>query len=241
MLVRLTTALFWGLTLSIYAEPLKIAVSAEAAILMNADTGVILFQKNPHVLHYPASTTKVATVLWALKKAGNNLDVMVTAKKDVLGTITEEERSRSNYTLPAYLMVPNTSHMGLKAGETLSLRNLLYGVMVVSAGDASNVIAQHLSGSVPKFVDEVNAYVKELGCKNTLFTNPHGLYDPKHQTTVYDMALMTKEALKNPIFREIVATRALPVPKPISRSLSPSSKRTVYCGRGRTTIQKQSG
>jgi serine-type D-Ala-D-Ala carboxypeptidase (penicillin-binding protein 5/6) len=213
MLIRWLLGTVFICVLGLQAEPLKISVQADAAILMNADTGAILFQKNPHALHYPASTTKIATAALALKKAGNYLDVMVTAQKDALVTIKEEERTRSNYTLPAYWMTTDGAHMGIKVGETMSLRNFLYGVMVVSANDACNVVAQHISGSVPKFVEEINAYMKEIGCLNSFFRNPHGLHDPKHKTTAYDLAILTKEALKNPVFREIVSTVRFTRPK----------------------------
>lgn len=213
MFVRLVIGALFSIAQIIQAEELKISVQAESAILMNADTGAILFQKKPHALHYPASTSKIATAALALKKAGNQLDVMVTAQKDALVTIKQEERARSNYTLPAHWMTTDGAHMGIKVGETMSLRNLLYGVMVVSACDACNVVAQHISGSVPKFVEEVNAYMKEIGCQNSFFTNPHGLHDPKHQTTAYDLAILTKEALKNPVFREIISTVRFTRPK----------------------------
>lgn len=213
MLIRLVVGALLSFSLSLQAESLKISVQAESAILMNAETGVILFQKNPHTLHYPASTTKIATAIVALKKAGNQLDVMVTAQKDALVTIKQEERNRSNYTLPAYWMTTDGAHMGIKVGETMSLRNLLYGVLVVSANDACNVVAQHVSGTVPKFIEEINAYMKEIGCQHSFFTNPHGLHDPKHQTTAYDLALLAKEALKNPVFREIVSTVRFTRPK----------------------------
>lgn len=213
MFVRLVIVAVFGFVLNLEAEELKISVQAESAILMNAETGAILFQKNPHEIRFPASTSKIATASFALKKAGSQLEVMVTAQKDALATIKQEERNRSNYTLPAYWMTTDAAHMGIKAGETMSLRNLLFGVLVVSACDACNVVAQHVSGSVPKFMEEVNAYMKEIGCRNSFFTNPHGLHDPKHRSTAYDLAILTKEALKNPNFREIVSTVRFTRPK----------------------------
>lgn len=206
MFTRLFILLFLASISRVAAEPLKLSINSEAAILINADTGVVLFQKNPHVPHYPASITKIGTAMWALKKSGDSLDVQVTAEKDSLVSITEESRIRSNYSKPAYWLVSDGAHMGIKNGETMSLRNLICGLMVVSGNDAANVIANYVSGSVPKFVEEMNDYFKTLGCKNTVFMNPHGLHDPKHKTTAYDMSLITKEAMKNPTFREFVST-----------------------------------
>lgn len=213
MLTRLLTAFCFALVLSVSAEPLKISVKSEAAILINADTGAILFEKNAHKQFQPASITKIAAALVALKKAEDKLDVLVTPDPDALITVTEESKVRSNYKGPAYWLVSDGKHMGIKKGEKMSLRDLLYGVMVVSANDATNTVAHHVGGSIPQFVDEMNACAKEVGCKNTQFQNPHGLYHPKHLTTAYDMAMITKEAMKNPIFREIVKTVRFTRPK----------------------------
>ena len=96
--------------------------------------------------------------------------------------------------------------MGIKKGEELTLKDLLFGVIVVSANDASNVVAQYVGGTIPNFVVEMNNYIRSLGCKETNFTNPHGLHHPKHQTTPYDMAIIAREAMKNQTFREIAAS-----------------------------------
>lgn len=195
------------------AEKLALTVNAEAAILMNADTGAILYEKNAHVLHYPASTTKVATALYALQKVSDQLDVMIAADQECIGTVKEEAIRKSNYTLPSYLLIPDGSHIGIKRGELLSLRDLFYGMMVASGDDAANVIAKYTSGTIPQFVQEMNAYVKKLGCTSTTFYNPHGLHHPKQQTTVYDLAILTREALKNSLFREMVSTVRYTRPK----------------------------
>lgn len=197
----------------LFSEPLKIEVNSDSAILMNAETGAILFQKNAYTQYHPASITKVATALLALKKEHDALDNLLTAEADCLASITEEARKRSNYTLPAYWQIPGGTHIGLKKGEKMSLRDLLYGLLVVSGNDAANVISHHVSGSIPAFMDELNAYLKELGCKHTKFYNPHGLYHPEHLTCAYDMAIITQEALKIPVFREIVSSVRFKRPK----------------------------
>lgn len=180
--------------------------AADSVVLMNADTGVVLFEKGARKKQYPASLTKIATAIYTLKLRENKLDKMLEAEHDAVASISDEAMKRSNYTLPAHWLVPGTSHMGIKRGEVLSLKDLLYGMMVTSAGDAANVIATYMGGSVPTFMSEVNQYLAEIGCLDTHFKNPHGLHHPDHQSTAYDMAVLTKEALKNRNFCEIVKT-----------------------------------
>ncbi len=205
----------WRLTLisltflirsGVWAEPLTLQVQAESAILINADTGAILYEKNAHALQQPASTTKIATAAYVLHRAGDKLDTVITAQQESLVWISEEAKRRSNFTLPAYWLIPGGTHMGIKRGEELSLRALLYGLMLVSGNDAANVMAQHLDGAIPDFMRGMNEYLKEIGCKQTNFLNPHGVYHPKHQTTAYDMAVLMREALKQPMFRELIST-----------------------------------
>lgn len=195
------------------AEPLSVSVKADSAILMNADTGAILYEKNAHKIQYPASITKVATALYTLVSQEDKLDTEITAEREAIASVTYEAKKRSNYSLPAHWLEPGATHMGIKKGEILSLRDLLYGIMLASANDASNMVAQHIGGTVPGFMEELNSYLKELGCKNTHFCNPHGLHHPKHVTTAYEMALITKEALKSPLFRDIVKTVRYKRPK----------------------------
>lgn len=198
---------------SLIAKPLDISIHAEAVLLINADTGAVLYEKNARKLMHPASITKVATALYTLEKAGDQLDVKIIAEQDALASVSKEKKRRSNYTLPSYWLIPDASIMGIKKGEELSLQDLLYGLMLVSGDDAANVIAQHVSGTIPVFMQELNAYLKQLGCHQTNFCNPHGLYDPKHQTTAYDIAIMMREALKNPMLRKIMSTTNYTRPK----------------------------
>lgn len=196
------------------AEKLSLSVHAESAILLNAETGAILFEKNSRQLQYPASITKIATAIYTLHTHKEDLDTKITAEYDCVASISEEAKRRSNYTLPAHWLVPGSSHIGIKKGEELSLRDLLYGMMVASGDDAANVIAHYVSnGSIPDFVNGLNQYVKTLGCLSTNFCNPHGLHHPKQETTAYDMAILTKEALKNPFFREVTSTVRCTRPK----------------------------
>jgi D-alanyl-D-alanine carboxypeptidase (penicillin-binding protein 5/6) len=196
------------------STPLKVDVSAKAAILMNAETGAVLWEKNAHVPRHPASTTKVFTALYALEaveKKGISLEEMVTASQDAACYVQPAVRRTGNQHPPHRLEVGGT-HMGLKIGETLPLRVLFYGLMLSSGNDAANVIAEYVSGSIPKFMEELNQYVKAKGCQNTILFTPHGLPHQEHKTTAYDMALIAKEGIKKPLFREIVKTRQYPRP-----------------------------
>ena len=197
----------------LFAEPLNVSVNAEGAILMNADTGAILYEKNAKSAFYPASITKVATAAYTLHLVGNKLDKKIAADQESLASISEEAKRRSNYTLPAYWLVPGGTHIGIKKGEELTLRDLIYGMMIASGNDASNVIAQDLGGTIPHFMEDMNVYLQSLGCKNTTFCNPHGLHHPKHVTSAYDMAIIAREALKNPSFREVVSSLRYARPK----------------------------
>jgi D-alanyl-D-alanine carboxypeptidase (penicillin-binding protein 5/6) len=200
--------------LFISAKQLNVETKAEAAILMNADTGNILYEKNSDQLFYPASITKIATAAYAPYRVPEmDLDDVVIAEQDTIATISEEERRKSNYTVPAYWLVPEGSHMGIKRDEELPLRALLFGMVVASANDAANMIAHHIGGTIPKYIDGLNAFLRKIGCKQTTFYNPHGLYHPKHQTTAYDMAMIMREALKYPLFKEMIGTVRYTRPK----------------------------
>lgn len=183
---------------------LPLPLTAEAALLINAETGTVLYEKNAHQKYYPSSTIKIATALYALKQKGDSLDVLLTAEQDAVGSVSEEKMCRSGYTLPAHWLTHGASHIALKRGEILSFKDLLYGLLIASGADAANVIAGFVSGTISTFTQEVNAYLKEIGCSDTTVKNPHGLFHPDQVTTAHDLALMTQEAMKIPLFREIV-------------------------------------
>lgn len=191
---------------SLQARPLKCDVPAPSAILINADTGAVLYEKNARTPTFPASTTKVATALYFLYRRGEgNLDQTIKASYDAVCAVSPSVR-RNSGKHPSYRLEFGGTHMSLKAGEVLSLRTLLYGLMLCSGNDAANALAEYTSGSVPKFVEEMNQFLKAIGCLSTNFTNPHGLPDPRHITSAYDLARMTYYAMKYPIFREVVKT-----------------------------------
>jgi len=186
-------------------KQLNVEVSAKSAILVNAETGKVLFEKNPHFPCYPASITKVATALYALEKKSQCLDEIVIAPHDAVAAVSPAIR-RQPGKHPPYRLEFGGTHIGIRAGEELSLRVLLYGLMLPSGNDAANVIAHYVSGSIPQFMDDLNRFIREKGCSETVLYTPHGLPHPEHMTTAYDMAIIAREALKSPFFREVVGT-----------------------------------
>ena len=160
---------------------------AVSAILVSADNGEVIFEKNADELRAPASTTKILTVLLAIQNV-EDLDQVVTV---------------SDY---AVMLPDDSSTMGLQAGEEIPFIDVLYGTILLSGNDGANVIAETVSGSVPAFVDLMNRTAQAYGCESTHFVNPHGLDDSYHYSTARELALITREAMKNETFRQIVST-----------------------------------
>lgn len=190
----------------------SLQLESESVILINAESGVILYQKEPHKLLDPASTTKIATCLYALTKRPN-LDQQVVGNQDCIGIISEKDRLKKGYAEPPWRLEKAACHMGIKSGEVLTLRDLFNGMMIASADDASNLIAETISGSIPKFMEEVNLYLKKIGCNETHLDNPHGLYYPTQKSTAYDLAQMTRVGLKNAYFCAFVRAKDFIRPK----------------------------
>lgn len=142
--------------LAVEAKPLKVDVAAQSAILINAETGVILYEKESHKPSFPASITKISTALYALEKKGHTLNEVIRVSPEAMA-----RRRRSDF-LP-HQLVPDGTHMSLRTGEELPFHALLHGLMLVSGNDAANVIAEHVSGSVPQFVKEMNAFLRANG------------------------------------------------------------------------------
>ena len=164
-------------------------IDEDAAIYMvNLDTGDVIYEQNADKEMYPASLTKIMTTLLALENT-DDLDAhTVTAMNSLFNEFAGI----------------NISTAGILGGETLTMRQLLYCMMLQSANEAANMVAYDLGDdSIPNFVNMMNERAKELGCQNTNFANPHGLHSPSHYTTAKDMFLITQEALKNPVFKEI--------------------------------------
>lgn len=149
------------------------AVEAESAILMDADTGVILYEKNIHTRQYPASITKIMTALLAQENC--DMDEVINFSRTAVYTV---ERGSSN--------------IGIDENETLTMEDALYALLLASANEVANGIAEHISGSVDAFAELMNERAKELGCEDTHFINPHGLPNDNHYTSAYDMALIAR-------------------------------------------------
>lgn len=191
-----------------FAALLDVEIKAASAVLMNAKTGAILFEKHAHRPTHPASTTKIATALFLLDR---NIDL---EQKVLVSQEALKERSlKDPYSFPAHFLESDGTMMWLRVGESISLRSLLYGMMLVSGNDAANTIAENIGGSIPGFMEDMNEYLRGIGCLNTQYKNPHGLTHPEHWTTAYDLALMTKNALHFPGFRKAFSSLTFTVPK----------------------------
>lgn len=179
-------------TANLYAD--EMSVSAKAAAAIDVQTGRILYEKNATQQMLIASTTKIITAIVAIE-SGKDLDSVVTVSKSAAGK--------------------EGSSIYLKVGEKQTLRNLLYAVMLRSGNDAATAVAEYCGdGSEQKFVDMMNAKVKELGLTGTHFANPHGLDAKGHYSTAHDMAILSAYALRNPTFAQIVKTEVIKIPQP---------------------------
>ncbi|HHT50334.1 MAG TPA: D-alanyl-D-alanine carboxypeptidase [Eubacteriaceae bacterium] len=187
----ITILIFFLLTNLTFAKELNIL--SPSAILIESNTGQILYEKNIDERLYPASTTKIMTALLLLEEG--NLEKVIEINKDVPDLI--EQGSSQIYLIP---------------GELITREQLLFALLIDSANDAAVAIAQDISGTVEKFAEKMNNRAKELGAVNTNFVNPHGLHDNNHYTTARDLSLIAKEAMKNSIFREAISTSRYIIP-----------------------------
>ncbi len=195
LLLLLVVALLLGSSAN--AAEYSGTVNPSSVLLLNADTGERLYEKNATALIYPASTTKILTALVVLGLC-DDLNELVTVSADAIEGIHEGDDST---------LVPM-----LKAGEQISVRDLLYGLMLVSGNDAAAVLARHISGSEEAFVAAMNEAAFAIGMENSHFTNPHGVHNPDHRSTAEDMAKLAQAALKNPEFMEIASCAAYSSP-----------------------------
>lgn len=173
-------------------------VQAKAALLVDQRTGAVIYAKNEHQELYPASLTKIMTallVLEAIDEGRLSMDQSITATETSMETLADDG-----------------STAGIKVGETMTVEQLLYCMLVVSANEACTILGEQVSGSVSAFVDDMNAKAEELGCENTHFMNPHGLHDPQHYTSAWDLYLITKAAMEYPEFMTICDTTSITIP-----------------------------
>lgn len=162
-------------------------IDATAAILVNPDTGMVLYEKSADEKRYPASTTKIMTALIVLENA--NMDDVVTAEEADFHDVTWD-----------------ASNADIKVGEQVKVLDLLYALMLPSANEAANMLARHVGGTIENFVDMMNARASELGCTGTHFVNPNGLHSDDHYTTARDLYTIAQEAMKDETFATVVNT-----------------------------------
>lgn len=174
--------------LSLNTISFAVEVNSPHAILIDVDTGRVLYQKSAYEATYPASTTKILTAILTLENC--ELDEMVTASATAVNSV-----------------YANGTTASIQPGEKLSVRDLLSTMLIHSSNDSAFILAEHVGGTIESFVSMMNSKAKELGAKSTNFANPNGLPNTKHKCSAYDMALFAKYAMKNfPVFREIVST-----------------------------------
>ena len=210
-------ALFFALIMALSLVSPALALEdpkpqAGAAIVVDGDNNEVLYGYNPNKKMYPASVTKIMTSLVVLDAVANkelSLDTEITASAQ------------------AVHLPEGSSTAGIKAGEILTIEQLLYCDLVPSANEACNILAEAVAGDEESFVARMNAKAAELGCTNTHFTNPHGLHDDDHYTTAYDIYLMAKAAMEYELFRTIVSTAVYELP-----ATNKSDARTLYSTNG---------
>ena len=179
-------------------------IHSEAVLIMESETGKVVYEKNGYQIKYPASTTKIMTAILAIENC--DLDDLATASEFAINSI------------PYDYSVAN-----IRVGEQLSIRDLLNVLMIHSANEAAYIIAEHVGGTNEKFAEMMNAKAEEIGCTSTHFVNPNGIQDDNHYSSAYDLALITRYAMQNDTFREIVKTTSYTLP---STNAYPEADRT---------------
>jgi D-alanyl-D-alanine carboxypeptidase (penicillin-binding protein 5/6) len=193
---------------NLHAQPLKCTINAKSAILYNPDTGAILFSKEPDLLRHPGSIMKIATALYVLEGKKMDLRTECLVSKEAMVTINAALKHANFDAYPPHILEHDGVSTGIKAGEVYSLESLLHGMLLWSGNDTSNVIAEVCSGSIGKFVEELNQFLRAKGMTKTKFSNPHGLHHPDQVTTAYEMAQISAMAFNNPTFAKILKTHS---------------------------------
>lgn len=171
---------------NINASQTSFPIYSDGAVLMESSTGKLLYGKNENEKLYPASTTKILTAILAIEKC--NLKDKIVASNSAIMSIP------SGY-----------SNASIQPGEALTVQELLELFLIHSANEVGYIFAEHISGNIENFSTLMNQKAKELGCKNTHFTNPSGIHNKEHYSTAYDMALIARYCMKNETFRSIVS------------------------------------
>ena len=192
-----------------YEGVTSLSIDAKSALLIDMDTEQVLYEQAADEQRYPASITKIMTALLTLEAVGRG-------ELDLNDVITMDAAALADLT-------PDSSTAGLQAGEEITVRNLLYCLLLASANEAANALAIAVAGDIPAFVEQMNQRAQELGMSGTHFVNPHGLHSDDHYTTARDIFKMAKQAMTHATFREIVSTGTYTVP-----ATNLSGERTLY-------------
>jgi len=171
----------------------ELLVNAKSSLLIEKNTGKIIYENNMNEQNYPASVTKILTAIITIENC--ELEDIATVSQSAISQIPD-----------GYVTAP------LYVGEKISIKDLLYALMLKSANDVAYVLAEHVGGSVDDFSNLMNEKAKEIGCKNSHFINPNGIHNSNHYTTAYDMYLIANYAMQNKIFAEIVSTYQYKLP-----------------------------
>lgn len=174
-------------------ENQEMNIYSEAAVLMEAKTGKVLYDKNMHERKYPASTTKILTAIIAIEKC--DLSETQVASEEAIAAL------KDGYT-----------KADIKVGESFTIEELLNVLILQSANEAANIIAEHISGSTLEFAKLMNEKAKEIGCMESNFVNPNGMHDENHYSSAYDLALIGRYAMQNETFRKLVVTKECSLP-----------------------------
>ena len=172
-------------TNKIQGWPQSADIASDTGILMDADTGTVLFDKGGDQQRYPASITKIMTLLVAVENS--SMDEQVTFTETGVRNVAAD-----------------SSNINSKVGEVMTMQDCLHALMIISANDAAAQIAEHVGGTEQNFIDMMNQRAAEIGCTNTHFTNSSGLPDENHYSSAKDMALIFREGLKNKDFRSVI-------------------------------------
>lgn len=193
LIIAIIIAILLPIT-SVFADNTEnLKIYSEAALLIDAKTGKVLYDKNADERKYPASTTKILTAILTIENC--NLDDVVTVDYDSIMQVP------AGYTVAA-----------LQVGEQLTVKQLLQVMLIHSANDAANVLAKHVGGSIESFASMMNSKLAEIGCENTHFTNPSGKHDENHYSTAKDMAKLMNYCIKNETFKEISSSKNCIIP-----------------------------
>lgn len=170
--------------------PSDTGIEAEAGAVMDVDTGTMLFGQNSHVEYYPASITKILTALVVLEHA------------DLSDTVTYSDKAMNS------VEADSGNKLSLVAGDTMTVEDCLYALLLASVNQAANALAEHVAGSIPEFVDMMNAKIAELGCTESHFANPSGLNNDDQVVTAFDMTKIAAAAYSNPKLLEISSAKS---------------------------------